>query len=448
MRTQIKRTVFLLLGLLWLDYTYFRWLPYPRGIIVPSFEIIPNAQEYVSRVLFYLIYFLWIFLFERYDSSAYFLLTKPRKLLKTGSVLLPCFGLRLVFDAGLIAVQALWGWRHTAVFCFIDTLFTLLLFWWMRRPATVSVPRRKILYVLCAAFVIVTGFLYYRAAQVDAGLIYVHEKYAETTHRYIYGREQLDFQRQVTFIACAMATHVFLMGIGLLHKPKTHSKQLKTTRDRSVDTLRLVLLLFLLLAVVGIKPFFLPSSTIIVRGWESLNSDTLDDVYYYTKTHGTTRYFIRVDAYGNERKYEYSDPAPRELGKWNEPLTLVDDPGSYSFYQVEVNDQKIVSYGPLAVFIPTDNGLQIIKKEEIRDLPYHELLIGFLKNRVSAGDMEWYETGLLYLLEHDKDFIMDYVSRYAAGEFSEKERKSMVRMEFVQRISEEALLSQPGGPEK
>lgn len=76
----------------------------------------------------------------------------------------------------------------------------------------------------------------------------------------------------------------------------------------------------------------------------------------------------------------------------------------------------------------------IAKSEE------NKYITDILEQLIGEGQTEFFEYGYEYLLKYDKNFIMPYLSRYSAGEFSQAEvnNNSYVDSLYIQKTAQKA----------
>ena len=70
----------------------------------------------------------------------------------------------------------------------------------------------------------------------------------------------------------------------------------------------------------------------------------------------------------------------------------------------------------------------VVYFKKLADFEDNAIVTGVCEQLIGEGNMAVFEYGAEYLYKYDKDFILPYLERYAAGNFDQKERQSLAEL--------------------
>lgn len=108
-------------------------------------------------------------------------------------------------------------------------------------------------------------------------------------------------------------------------------------------------------------------------------------------------------------------------------------------YAVDV-DFEACRYGGQAIAWEQDGSAKAMLTKDIAKSEENKYITDILEQLIGEGQTEFFEYGYEYLLKYDKNFIMPYLSRYSAGEFSQAEvnNNSYVDSLYIQKTAQKA----------
>ncbi|MGN1120878.1 MAG: hypothetical protein ACI4RV_00845 [Eubacteriales bacterium] len=102
--------------------------------------------------------------------------------------------------------------------------------------------------------------------------------------------------------------------------------------------------------------------------------------------------------------------------------------GSLGFQKYTVGKQAVYLFGNCAICYVQDGKPVVVDFKKLADFEDSAIVTGVCEQLIGEGNMAVFEYGTEYLYKYDKDFILPYLERYAAGNFDQKERQSLAEL--------------------
>lgn len=101
------------------------------------------------------------------------------------------------------------------------------------------------------------------------------------------------------------------------------------------------------------------------------------------------------------------------------------------------NAHAAVFASQLIVWVDDAGVMEYIEFEELAKYSEDSVLIQLCRKRIAYGDMRFFDYGYEYLLRFDPEFILPYIERYAAGDFTQRELEYSCdyRPEYIQSLA-------------
>lgn len=411
---------------------------YPRHIFEVSFSVFGT----ILNVLYFIVYFYLLIviftqgripLFE--EKNHYFETAAKRFHIKEFLIL---FGFQAVLEilSNIFALISL-PW-HPIASDLLTVIGWIAIYLFLTANIKKIKPSKTKLLVFSLLIALVVGASIFFDIQMAKEYIIASNKYTPLSPvmTQFYKNQQFWGGIKSLILDCVIAS--LLLVYHLSNQPA--SAREKERHDVPAFILQIGILLVAVFAVYGLKLIIYPDSTIKDFTLSSTQEITHKDEGHldiYTEKFSLYRGDVSsdVDLCYQNNKTVIGDGENRVEFYWlnTEGFYLLDDEESHApeapnsvtlsslYKEYIINGNKIYLYRKDAVSFYDNGEHRAILLKDLDSFEKNETVIKLFEQLLSSGNIFAFEYGCNYLLKYDRDFIEQYIKRYAAGEFTQKE---------------------------
>lgn len=401
----------IVLGIFILDIGGFWWMPFPRSI-VPLEVGAPPISGTITRTLYYLLWLLWMIPTQRSIRNAY--PAGTRSLLQKVPAAwflvlrLLCDGVVLLFARLPFITEQ---WTPVLVIA-MDILFSGSLIWsFADRTHTAKNKKFPALIAYAGIFALGCGLML-TVSQMEADVL---QKYVSPYSDGFFLETAL--YRQMIYLGSYVLIDL-VCAFALMPQRRRSPK-----KARARSNLKGILLLYVLLFAVWLKPILMPQEAIgMTASHEILESDEINGKRYYYER--TVTSFYRNDLVGAADE-AYSYCSPYSLIVDDRVLARVKVMGNPRYHSCMIDGKETIYFGAEAILIPDDTGYTVILSKDINKLTdSNNILSQFILAKLEEGELIWFEKSYSYCWTFLEDETKNLFFRYAEGKFTETERSN------------------------
>lgn len=398
-------------GILILDIGGFLWMPFPRCIL-PLEAVLPEISGTITRTIYYLLWLLWMIPTQRniwndYPAGIQSILQKaPAALFLV---------LRLLCDGVLLLLAELpfvtEKWMHVLVIT-IDILFSGSIVWTFSNRAHTAKNKKIPVFIAYAGIFVLGSWLMLTVCQMEEDAL---QKYVSPYYDGFF--LETAFYRQMIYLG----SYVLIDLVCAFALRPQRRRSPKKAHARS--NLKGILLLYVLLFAVWLKPTLMPQEAIgMTASHEILESDEINGKRYYYER--TVTSFYRNDLAGvADEAYSYC--SPYSLIVDDRVLARVKVMGNPRYHSCMIDGKETIYFEAEAILIPDDTGYTVILSKDINKLTdSNNILSQFILAKLEEGELIWFEKSYLYCWTFLEDETKNLFFRYAEGKFTETERSN------------------------
>lgn len=441
-----------LFSLLLMNLLYFLWQPYPKSIIKTT-----GTPWTYSDIVTSILYFVLLAMVINVSVRS---LARPAEsvtIFDWGKIkyIAALVAVQLCLDLARIVVIRLLG-EYAAIVCDVFTvigwgLFTILL------SSMIEHEKRCKSWAYTAGGVVVVLLL---CILLDLRDVFQRRELIEKYYNASKILESKMVNGQFRFEIRNMLLDFFGGATFLLYFMKTSKEASHKKREQHGEVGRLVFRVIILLdaiaAVYFVKVLLLPNNAIFPGYFEHSGYNTLyqeprpeyditdADIFSIYRASGRGEknliYCVSRDTvwYNGTNLFDFRTEG-RYLGsEGGKPKDKIE----YNAWQtIPISDAETAVFASQEIVWVSENETVHISFKELSTAEENAILTALCSERIAAGDWRFFEYGYEYLLKYRADFIIPYMERYAAGEFTDKEIKYSgdYNPEYIQKLAVAAL---------
>lgn len=436
-----KNLIVSIIALLCANIVYFLWMPYPKSFL----KTVGNSTfifDLITNLIFFTIFTVILLVSVNSVAKAEGKLTMK----SVSSAIVLSIAVQLVCDVlRIFAEQLLRLWAPlsndfiTVLALFILTLVILNLL------KIKDINRKKFYAVFLPVAVIVLAILFVFDIQDILNVKHATEKYvfnifdtelkheanaivANTEFVYEIRNAILDF---LTCAAIMIALYFSAESSNIEDEEKYYTKKARFAA-------RIASVIVLSLFVCGIKMIALPHNSMKETHMPQTHSETTLPVFGYNRTQII---HSRTIGYDGTLKPVYN--ATHSYILYGNEIILEFDMNrecdSFALEKIDVNGTEcyIACYDKAAAYLKSGvpYALEI---EDIADEEYDEILLGICEKLLEEKSLSCFDCIGEYILKYDSDFIMPYLQRYIASDFTAEElsQNGEISMDYITKTAQ------------
>ena len=200
---------------------------------------------------------------------------------------------------------------------------------------------------------------------------------------------------------------------------------------------RIMIVLVFSVIISIVKQMVYPPLTLVEGEISSMEFFPSDNKVFINDA---TRYIYRLDSHGN-KEYVYASGKYKVMRNDTAIKEEAFFPGDkYKSYRVEyegfvLRDNEII--------LIEEQGEEVVFLSNLDTMGFNKRLVECLEVIISDGNLDVYVKSINYMVEHDREFILEYVKRYANNDFSSRElpeENNSYNIDYVVQISSAAIM--------